>query len=308
MSIARLLSCTLAALLATSSALACPCSDDAGAGTSLARADERYAVALVGSSRRALGRFDVSGDYRALPDDEVETSEELLLRVAARAPERLEWLADLGFASYRFHAGSFSERERGVGDLLLRGRYTLREEAMPHQEPRWPSLAATALLRAPLGALAQSRSSGFGSGGAQLGLGAWEAGLGLDLARSELGMLDWFISTEAAYRFEDSALGRARQLGPRADAWLGARVRAERLWATSLALRARFTGSVKLDGRALEGTRERLLSLVWGISFQKPASGFRSSATITWDPPLPRLSASSTSAVALGLALGYGVR
>ncbi len=298
----------VALLAAPLNAAACPCSDDAGAGTSLSRADETYAAALVATSRRALGRFDVGGRYRSLADDEAETSEELLLRAALRLPQRLEWLFELGYASYRFHAGSTVVRHEGMGDAMLRARYGLLAEGMPHETPRWPALAVSALLRAPVGALSSSRATGYGSGGAQLGLGAWEAGAGVDLTRSGLDALDWFLGTEAAYRFRDHSLGRARRLGPRLDGWVGMRARANDAWSASMALRARVTGDVTLEGATLDGTGERLLSLLLGASFFDQPSGFRSSATLSLDPPLRLYGAGTTASVALGLALGYGGR
>jgi len=53
-------------LFAAGSARACPCSDDSGSFSGLVQQDERYAAALVATSRQALGRFDAFGQYAAL--------------------------------------------------------------------------------------------------------------------------------------------------------------------------------------------------------------------------------------------------
>jgi hypothetical protein len=296
----------LALLTARRPAQACPCSDDAGNSASLARADERYAVALVATSRQALGRFDAQRRYHALSSDEAEASEELLLRAALRWPMRVEWLGELGYASYRFHAGRIAERQAGVGDGALRTRVSLLEESMPHEPIPWPAFAVTALLRAPLGTISSGRSSSFGSGGAQLGLGAWEAGGGVDLKRSVATRLELLLGAEAAYRFEDHALAKARRLGPRLDSSLALRLATAPWLANSLGVRYRVSGDVDYDGQRLPGTGERLLSIVLGAAWYGEATGLRSSLTLSLDPPLRSVSAGSTAVAALGVALGYG--
>lgn len=287
---------------------ACPCSDDGGSLASLVRADERYAAALVASSRAALGRFDALGKYRALADGERETSEELLLRGGVRLPERLEWLAELGYSSYRFTAPSVRQRQSGVGDALGHARYRVLDEAMPHAGWPAPALSLSALVRAPLGALARDRAGSFGSGGAQRGLGAWELGGGLELTRSLLPELELSLGGEAAYRFEDHVLGPARQLGPRVDAALGARALAASWLGASLALRLRMTGDASLSGRRLDGTSERLWTVAAGVNMYDPRSRLRSAVTLSLDPPLAGFSRGSTAAMALGVSLGIGGR
>ena len=297
-------------LLVARSGRACPCSDDAGGGSALVREDERYAASLVATSRHALGRFDAFGKYSALGHLEAETSEELLLRAGLRLPRRVEWLGELGYAAYRFHAPGLVERRTGVGDALLRVRVSVRDEDMPHETIRLPALWLSGLVRAPIGVLAQSRTSSFGSGGAQLGLGAWEAGLAAEARRAILPRLDLLLGIEGAYRFEDHVLGpgRARQLGPRADVALGARAMPSDWLVASAALRLRMTGDVTLDERRLAGTAERLLSIVVGAAIYERSSRLRSSITLSVDPPLGSLSVGSTAAAALSVALGYGAQ
>jgi hypothetical protein len=301
----------LALALVPRAARACPCSDDAG-GSALVRQDERYAASLVATSRHALGHFDAFGRYSALGSAEAETSEELLLRAGLRLPRRVEWLGELGYASYRFHAPQEVEQRTGVGDALVRVRVTLRDEGMPHESPWLPALALSGLLRAPLGSLARDRTTSFGSGGAQLGLGAWELGGGLEASRSILPKLEVLVGAEGAYRFEDHVLGRARRLGPRVDATLGARVLPSAWFASSVALRARMTADVTLGAgaegadRRLDGTAERLWSIVLGAAVYDQKSKLRSSLTLSVDPPLGSFSVGSTAAAALSVGLGYG--
>lgn len=296
----------LASWLLGGVARACPCSDEASSASGLVREDERYAVALVATSRRALGRFDALGRYRPLGDGEGEWSEELLLRAGLRLPRRLEWLGEIGSARYRLHAPGFIERQDGIGDALLRVRYSALDEAMPHEAVPLPAVSLSALLRAPLGVAASSGTGSFGSGGAQRGLGAWELGAGAELKRSLLPALELGLSGEAAYRFEDHALGPARRLGPRLEAALGARLLPVDWLASTIAIRLRTTADVSLSGRSLEGTSERLWSVVLGAAVYERGSRLRSSVTLSVDPPLGSLSKGSTAAAALGVSLAVG--
>jgi hypothetical protein len=266
------------------------------------------AAALVATSRHALGRFDAYGNYRPLAAGERESSEELLLRLGYRPFSELEWLLELGGASYRLRTPGFDDSTLGAGDALLRARYTLRQESMPHDDLPLPAVALSALLRAPLGGFADGRSAGFGSGGAQLGLGAWELGLGVDTSRSVLPSLALMAAGEVGYRFEDHALGRARRLGPRAEVVLGARLFPEAWVSGSLAVRARFTGDVTLSGRRLNGTAERAWSVVLGAGFFDRESRLRSALTLSVEPPWAGLGVAvgSTSTAALGGSIGWG--
>lgn len=272
----------------------------------MTRADERFALSLVSTTRSALGYFDAHGRYRAVAADEGESSQELLLRLGARAPRDLEWQVELGGASYRMHAGDFSESALGVGDAIARGRYTLRQESMPHEAWPLPAVAFGLALRAPLGTLADGRSQGFGSGGAQLGLGAWELGASADASRSLLPELALSLAGEVAYRFADHVLGPERRLGSRADLTLGLSALPSDAFSVTLALHARVTADVTFDGRRLEGTGERQATAVVGIGHFDQRSRVRTSITLSVDPPWRLLGQSSTSTVAASCALGYG--
>ncbi len=295
-----------ALLLPARSVFGCPCSDDAGSAVSLVREDERYAVALSWSARRALGRFDTWGKYRELAADEAELGEELLLRAGLRAPRRWEWLGELGYSAYRAHAAGFDERQTGLGDALIRVRYSAFDEAMPHASVPWPAVIVSALVRAPLGSVASEAGTSFGSGGASRGLGGWGVGAGLELRRSLTPALELWLGGEAAHRFEDHVLGRARRLGPRLEAALGSRVSVAPWLSSTVALRLRSIGDVELERRSLPGTSERLLSVVLGLTaFDRP-SRFRSAVTLSLDPPA--VSRGATAGAALGVSLAVGFR
>jgi hypothetical protein len=308
----------LALALSVGPAAACPCSDDAGGASGLVRRDERYAVALVATSRHGLGRFDAFGHYSPFADGEGEWSEELLLRAGFRWPRRLEWTGELGYAAYRFHAPGIVEGRTGLGDALLHARYAVWDEGMPHERWRLPALSIAGLVRAPLGGRSTSsasRAPSYGSGGAQLGLGAWELGGGLEITRALVPALELMLGGEAAYRFEDHALGlrpgatRARRLGPRADVVLGVRLLPSAWLSGTLALRGRMNGDVTLNGRRLDGTAERLWSVVAGLGVYERESGLRSSVTLSVDPPVgPPFGMGSTRTAALGVGLGYGAK
>lgn len=305
---ARIVNClALGLVLLAGRARACPCSDDGGGGSGVLRDDERYAASMLATSRHALGRFDAFGRYSRLGEAEREASEELLLRVGLRWPQRVEWLGELGYAAYRLHAPGLVEQTSGMGDALLHARVRLRDEGMPHENPWLPAVTATALVRAPLGVMAAHRTTSFGSGGAQLGLGAWELGLGAEAKRSLVPSFELLLAGELAYRFQDHVLGSPRRLGPRADLGLGARLLPNAWFSMSAALRARLTGEVTIGGRALAGSAERLCSFVVGAAVYEPRSRLRSSVTLSVDPPWSSLSIGSTAAAALSVALGYGV-
>ncbi len=273
---------------------------------SLVRPGERYAVALLASSRHAHGHFDAFGRYAALGPGEAETSEELRIRVGLRFPQSLEWLAELGYAAYRFNAPSIWEKTAGLGDGLLRARYLLLDDAMPHRGPSLARVGVSSVVRLPIGGISGGRSVSFGSGGAQLGLGAWELGAGVDASRELWQKLRLSLSSEGAWRLPDNALGRQRTLGPRLDLAVAASYEASDGASASLALRERFTANVKLDERELAGTGERTFSLVAVAGLYDAASGFRSSVTFSLEPALSGLSSGSTVATALGVALGVG--
>jgi hypothetical protein len=264
-------------------------------------------VALVTTTRWARGVFDAQGDYRPYDERESETSQELLLRAAVRFPQRLEWLAELGYASYRFHSGALAHEQRGVGDLIVRGRYQVLDESMPHAALPLPALGASLLVRAPLGLVSAGAAHGFGSGGPQLGLGAWELGGGVDAARSLGAALAVVAAGELAYRFEDHALGRPRQLGLRAEGLVALRVAPLELdgFGSLLGLRLRASGDATFGGRELPGTGDRLVSFVLGATIEDAASGLRSSLTFSWDPPWSMLSAGSSAQAALGASLAW---
>lgn len=292
--------------LCSERAVACPCSDDAGGTSSLTRPGERAAFGIVATGRRSQGRFDALGRYSPLGSSESEWSEELLSRAALRWSERFESSAELGFASYHFAAATLSEERAGVGDALLRTRALLLEEDMPHQAFR-PALGLAVLLRAPLGELSRRSGQSYGSGGVQLGLGAWEAGAGFDLAHRAGSWLTLGLAAEAAYRFEDHALARARRLGPRAEASMSAALAVDDTHTLLLSTRLRLVGDVTLDERRLPGTGERAWTLAASALFTPPHARFRTSITAAVDPPVAFVALGSAAAVALSLGLTYGL-
>jgi hypothetical protein len=292
--------------LASAPVLACPCSDDAGGALGLTRRDERAAFGVVASARRSRGRFDALGHYSPLQAGESEWSEELLARSALRWPARVEWLAELGFASYHFDAPGISEQRAGMGDALLRARVIAVDESMPHAAFR-PALAVGALVRAPLGELSPRQGASYGSGGVQLGLGAWEAGFGCDVSRSVTPGLSLGLATEAGYRFEDHALGRARRLGPRVEASLSAALALTSYLTTAASVRLRLVGDVTLDGRSLPATGERLWTLAASAQLADPAGRLRSSFTVAVDPPVSGMAVGAAAAASASVGLTYAL-
>jgi hypothetical protein len=129
----------------------------------------------------------------------------------------------------------------------------------------------------------------------------------VDVSRSLASSVDIALSVEAAYRFEDHALGKARRLGPRLDTSLGLRASPNAWLSGSFALRLRATGDVRYAGERLSDTGERLLSVVLGGAVYDGATGFRAGLSFSVDPPVRLFSAGATAAAALGVALGYGL-
>jgi hypothetical protein len=294
---------SVAVLLSAAHTAACPCSDDPGAGELLTRRDQRYALVLATSSRLSLGSFDAQGKFRTLSAAERETSEELLFRAALRLPQRFEWQLEAGAAAYRFDSEAHSEHQQGQGDAIVRALYAASEQAMPHAALPWPALSLGLLLRAPLGAIASSRPGGFGSGGAPLGLGAWEAGGGFSLTYTTPSSLGVWLGTEAAHRFPDDVLGRRRRLGTRWDTQAGARLDLAGWLRARVALQLRLTGDVSLSGKVLEGTSQRLVTALFGVAAQH--AGFRGGIGLSIDPPFSGLSAGSAATTALSCSLGF---
>jgi hypothetical protein len=292
----------LAACLSAASAQACPCSDDAGGALGLTRPGERGAFGLVATARRTQGRYDALSRYSPLAAGESEWSEELLARGALRLPEPVEWSGELGFAWYHFDAPGIHEERAGVGDALLRARTRVLDESMPHESFR-PSLSLSALVRAPLGSLSREQSAGYGSGGVQLGLGAWELGAGFDTSRSVSPSLSLGLAGEVAYRFADDAWGRARRLGPRIDASASAVLTLTDWLSAASSLRLRLVGDVTLSGQKLPGTGERLCTLAGSALFALPSARLRSALTLAVEPPWSRLSMGGAAAVALSFGL-----
>lgn len=292
--------------LASSRVRACPCSDDAGGASSLTRSDERAAFGIVATGRSSEGRFDALGRYSALGASEREWSQELLGRAALRWSERLESSAELGFASYHFAAAQLNEERAGIGDALVRTRALLLEENMPHESLR-PALGLSLLLRAPLGELSRRSGQSYGSGGVQLGLGAWEAGGGFDVAHGVGPWLTLGVAAEAAYRFEDHALSRARRLGPRAEVSVSAALAASDLLTLLLSTRLRAIGDVTLDEKRLPGTGERAWTWAASALLAPPHARLRTSITAAVDPPVPFVARGSAAAVALSLGFSYGL-
>lgn len=299
------LTALLIAVALPAHARACPCSDDPQSALFMTQSDEAIAANLLATSRRGLGVFDAHGAFRPFGVGESQTSEELLLRAALRLAQKLEAQAELGSARFAFHSGSVHELQTGLGDAILRARYRVAEEAMPHQPLPLPSLAVDALVRAPLGALAAGRHTGFGSGGAPLGLGAWEAGAGLNVSRSIGSLSALWLSAEAAYRFPDRRLGNERHLGPRLDAAVG--VRTSLAWWLSLAaaVSGRVSGDAGFSGHRLEGSGERLVSFVCGLTGRSQGTGGLSTGlSVSIDPPFSTLSRNVVASTAIVASIG----
>lgn len=296
------LALVLAVTLVTAGAKACPCSGTSVGTAFLTTPSQSHAGAIIATTRVAIGAFDAQGAFRRLAEQQNETAQELVLRGALRAPEEVEWQLELGAARYRLASAGFAVDDLGIGDLMGRVRYTLRREDMPHSSPRLPGLSITGLLRAPLAAIANAGSNGLGTAGAQLGLGSWELGLGLEAQRMVAETFELWLSTEVAYRLPDEVLGRRRQLGPR---WSFA-VGGTREWAgwlgATVAVTSRMTGEAALSGKRLDGTAERLLSVVVSLSAFE-AGGFRSIVGWSIDPPLQGLSRNVAATTALSLSL-----
>jgi hypothetical protein len=259
----------------------------------------------VATSRRALGVFGAQGDFRSQRDDELEASEELLLRGAWRQNPKLEWQAELGAASYRLRSAGVAEDQAGLGDAIARARYLLSRESLPHEPVPLPALSLAGLLRAPLGHLASSGSASFGSGGVQLGLGAWEAGVGLDATRSWDGGRALWLGVEAGYRFADHSTGRSRQLGPRLELAAAGALPVNDWLSAHLALSGRWTANVTRAGQELAGTGERLVTVATSLMARPGQNGIRSSVGFSLEPPVAGLSRNVVSSAALSVSLGY---
>jgi hypothetical protein len=117
--------------------------------------------------------------------------------------------------------------------------------------------------------------------------------------------LELWLGGEAAYRFEDHALGRARRLGPRFEIAVGSRAIVAPWLSITGAARVRRVGDVELDQRSLAGTSERLVSMVLGVAADDRRRRFRSALSLSFDPPVASQGATAGMALGTSIALGF---
>lgn len=302
----------LVALAPTRSAIACgSCRGPGGPGAAWTAPWERAAVVLSQSSRIAHGSFASDGSYRALGADRDRVLSHTLA-LAIRPIERLELAATATYGSALLTAPGFSASRRSWGDSTLRARYeVVREPALDlPRAPSHPSLAVAPSLRLPTGAVDPVQSAPgvaagtVGSSATNMGLGAWEVGVAADVRRT-FGARRWQASVvaELAVRAPDDALGRERQLGPRAAGRL-VLLRFLDPFTASVFVDVAGETDVAYEGRRARGSAQRTAGVGVAVGF-KSELGLRSGMSLIAQPPLAGLGQNAVAATAVSAFVGF---
>lgn len=285
----------LAALtLWTTHVRACSCSGQ-GPASALTRPDQTFGVRA--SERLVLGQglFNAHGEYQAFAPNEYDRSTEYALLLAYRV-KRLELSALAGYGARDVALGRAAERNAGLSDTFLRLRYEGIDEPMPWQNSSYPSLAMMATLRLP---------TANAEGLAPRGLGTTEFALGVSLERSFARVVRAGLFAEFGGRLQDTALGFARQLGPRASAELTLAYFATPDLVLSALIGTRWEGNVSVQRRLQSGTAQRLTEIGAAISYQPWSSPLRTGFAQRYAPAIDGLSANTPAALTSEFWLGY---
>lgn len=287
------------------------CRGPSGPGATLTAPWERTGVALSQTARLGHGSYASDGAYRALGADRDQVVTHTLA-LALRPVERLELSTTFTFGSALLTTPGFSSSRRSWGDSMVRGRYEIvKEPALDLASVRGhPSLALAPSLRLPTGTVDAAPSAPVaaagtvGSSATNMGLGAWEVGLAADVRRT-FGGSKWQASAvvEVAARTADHALGRRRQLGPRAGGRL-VLVRFVDPFTVAVFVDVAGETDVAYAGRRALGSAQRTAGAGASIGY-KSEMGLRTGLALLAQPPLSGLGVNAVAATALTAFVGY---
>ncbi|HVY32236.1 MAG TPA: transporter [Polyangiaceae bacterium] len=286
----------LALLTLDSAAGACTCGVP-GLESALTSPRELWGTRLAESFAEGHGRWDARGRYRALASGDRERRYELEALAAVRPASPWELSASTSYVRASTSGAGWSSSLSGLGDTFARARYEASEEAPPHREGLpWPSLALTGSLRMPT-AHADRRTN--------LGLGAYEVGLGATVERSIKARLRVSASGVFAWRAPDHSLGAPRRLGPRAAAQIAGLYWPHPDLVLSLASNLTWEADTRYAAERQVGSGSRQWQVGAGAVFRPDGSRLRAGFRVRYAPPLRAVSVNTLGETSLDLSLSY---
>ena len=312
---ARTASLVAALCLSTPEALACPCQGSSGPAAGVTSATERLGASLTETTRFVPGAWRANGLYGSLAPGEREASEDVTAIVGYRPIVPLEASVEAAVGHQALTSPDFQTERTAFGDTTLRVRWDALDEPMPFEHPRfpWPALTLLLSLRMPTspsgrGDPANPFSGTTGSVGASAsseGLGAFEPSLGAAVVRSfgELFQASGYL--EAAYRFADSYIGRARHLGPRVFGQLGVRYAPTPTTGVGLLTDYGWEGNVSYDGSSVPDSSQRVWAIGAFCYLRAEPSRLRWGALVRYAPPIDGIGKNASQSASVAVSVGY---
>jgi hypothetical protein len=276
---------------------------------------ERFGASLTETARIVAGAWRPSGLYAPLAHGERQWALDVTGLVGYRVVPTIEVSLEAAVGRQALTSPDLSTERTGFGDTTLRARWDALDEPMAYEKTLfpWPSLSVVAALRMPTSSAGRgSAESGFsgttGSVGASAsseGLGAWEPGLGVALARTIAEKWQVSAYAEGAYRFEDSYLGIERHLSPRALVQVGGRYAPTASTGVGVFTDLGVEGDVAYKGETESGTRQRLWTLGAYGYVRVPPTGLRWGALVRYAPPFDHVGLNAARATSFAVSIGY---
>lgn len=283
-------------LLSSANGHACSCGVP-GLDGPLTSPIDSWGARISESATFAMGRANAHGDYRVFTAGEFDRRVGVSALVAFRPWSRLELSVAFDYLRESAREARSTWSLAGPGDTVARARFEWLDET-PSYAPGvpLPALALTAAIRAPT-AVANSATS--------LGLGTWEAAVGVALERSVSPRVRLGLAAEGALRGSDDSIGRSRRLGPRVSSQLTGWYWPVPQVACSLSSSLIWEGEASLGGAPQPGSGSRQLQASAGLVYRPPASSLRSGVAARYIAPLPGMTVNATASTTLELFLAY---
>lgn len=292
---AALLAGSLAALVLPGEPRACPCAPGAAPVTALSAAGDAFALRASVAAITDAATWDERG--RAYPTPSGVSTRRLVFEAAgAWRPIRAVELSVLaGAALSAADEPGVSVRALSPGDVTARVRWEVRNDW------RW-RVAASGSVRAPTG----DRVAGtVANGVAGLGLGAWELGLGGELARRSDARGEVGVAAEVGVRVATPRdAGSTWTPGPRATVTLFGAWRATAALTATASVSQSFELDAWRDGARVADSGTRRLSIALGVGLRVDRALW--SLGLAADPWIDGLGANATATLRATLAVTWG--
>jgi hypothetical protein len=269
---------------------------------------QRFGASITETAGAAQGNWDRDGRYSSLAEGSHDRSIDFAVHAGVRISDHVESTLEGGFRRESMSGPGMSHAETAFGDVVGRVRWDAVDEPMAWQHEPWPAVTFIASLRAPTGDRAPHGPSGttgsMMSGMPSQGLGAWEPALAVLLERHLPPRWRFLLLGEGAYRFADSSLGFHRQLAPRVLGRAGIHYLASDTFGVGLLTDLGWEDNLTVEGRAREGTSERLWAL-GAFVYTMAGSHLRWGSMLRWTPPVDGASENAVAATSLSIALSW---